>query len=94
MRKNLRSVALPLVLLTTLTFSGCVTSNKDTPRAVSIPADCESLAAPVALPPVKKGDDARAQVARQRAAAASANRRLKAVKDCQEAQRLSFGRAR
>lgn len=57
---------------------------------VTITTACEDLAKRVPLPKLAKGDNAKAQLARHRGAAASANNRLDATRECQRKQRERF----
>ncbi|CAM5400683.1 hypothetical protein AFEL58S_02030 [Afipia felis] len=75
-----------------MTMLAACTGLPDSPTRASlqIPRDCENLAEPVPYPPVSKGQNAKASVARHRAALGQANGRLEATRDCQVAQRERF----
>jgi hypothetical protein len=76
-----------------LTLTACATSpGSPTNGVVRIPRDCENLAEPVPYPPVTKGQNAKAAVARHRAALGQANGRLVATHDCQARQRERFAK--
>ena len=71
---NWKAARLALAALTMPTCAACATSGKP-PIARSLPA-APTWLAPVPLPPVVAGADARVVAAQNRAAAAKANRRL------------------
>ena len=48
-----------------------------------IPNDCETLAVPVPLPPVTKGQNAKKSLAEHRAALVTADGRLDATRNCE-----------
>jgi hypothetical protein len=54
--------------------------------------DCENEAQPVALPVPRDGANAFLEAARNRQAAATANRRLDVTRECQKKQREEFAR--
>lgn len=74
-----------------MTLTACATSPGSPTRAsIQIPRDCEDLAQPVPYPPVALKGNAKASVARHRAALGQANGRLEATRDCQAQQRERF----
>lgn len=73
------------------TCSGCASFNPEiAPVAVAIPDDCERLLVEAGKPATKAGDDARAQLARHRAALAKANGTIKQGRECVAAQRQRY----
>lgn len=85
-----------LALLLPLTCSNCASSNLPViaPVAVAIPDDCERLLVESGRPATKAGDDARAQLARHRAALAKANNTIKQGRECVTAQRQHYAGAK
>ncbi len=82
-----------LVILMIATLTACAASpGSPSKPAVQIPRDCEELAKTVPYPPVAKGQNAKASVARHRAALGQANGNLEATRECQAAQRERFAR--
>lgn len=82
------------VVLTVGTLTGCASSNELAPIAVAIPDDCEKLLTEAGRPSTKAGDDARAQLARHRAALAKANNTIKSGRECVAAQRARYSEAK
>lgn len=78
-------------LLLTTTLSACATS-ASAPLDRSLPTACDQLAVDVKLPEVKKGDDARAQLAKHRALLILTNRRLDAARRCYVLVRKEYAR--
>lgn len=84
-----------LVLLLPLTCCGCASSEGLlAPVAVAIPDDCEKILVEAGRPATKAGDDARAQLARHRAALAKANNTIKSGRECVAAQRQHYAGAK
>jgi hypothetical protein len=81
-----------------LFLTGCASpglSDKQLPLAVSIPADCENLARPVAHAPVVYGKtDAAVAYWAEYDRVETANDRLVATNKCQAQQRRAFGEAK
>ena len=71
-------------------LAGCQGTGGGKVRTVDLPPP-PSCMAPVAVPEIRVGDDARAALARQRAALATANGHLDCSKDWYEAVRLGYG---
>lgn len=84
-----------LALLAPLTCCGCASSEGLlAPVAVAIPDDCERLLVEAGRPATKAGDDARAQLARHRAALARANNTIRSGRECVAAQRTRYSEAK
>lgn len=81
------SVASAGLLMMTLSACGSFVKPE-----VSLPQDCERLARQVPAPAMKAGDDARAALARHRAALATADARLRATADCQRRLRERYAK--
>lgn len=87
-----RSASVLAVLLLATTLGGCETSTGNPKLAVAIPAACQNNATPVSEPAMKEGDQALSLLARYRAALGLANRRLIAVRNCNEIVRERFAK--
>lgn len=72
-------------------LAGCVT-DPQVREVVKISMACERLAARVAEPELKIGDDAKAKMFEHRVALGTANARLDATRECQKRQRNKFAK--
>jgi hypothetical protein len=72
-------------------FGGCATSQVDlAPVDLPSPAAAGDLLRKVPVPPVRRGDDARAKLAETRAALAKANGRITGSCEWVDEQRLTY----
>lgn len=79
------------VVLLATTLSGCATFGNVEPMARQLPDACESLARPVALPPVV-AKDLGVLAAENRSAAVKANGRLTATHGCLIDERKAYAK--
>ena len=76
-------------VLTSVTLSGCAASGSSKVLPVTLPP-APACMAPVALPEIKAGDDARSAIASHRASLAKANKRLECSRKWYGGVRKSF----
>lgn len=81
-----------LLTMSALSLAGCVTDgiNLASKQAVVLPP-APSFLAPVAIPAIKAGDDARVTLAKMKAAAEAANLRLTYTRATYDAMRQRYG---
>lgn len=70
--------------------AGCQQATRVSPQPISLPP-APACMAPVAVPPVKVGDDARLALARSRAALVGANGNLHCSRQWYDAVRAGYG---
>ena len=85
-----RSLAVPCLLLTSMLLAGCQSNGASKLTPVNLPAPPACMA-PVPVPLLAAGDDARLALARYRAATASANGNLVCSRTWYEGVRKGYG---